>query len=351
MVEGGMAKAHRGKVVASVALAIALLALFLARVDLHDVARRISGVAPLPFFLSLACALAAIPLRAWRWQILLRPVGEADFGPTFAATCIGFAASTVLPARAGEVVRPVVLARRTRIPLSASIASVLFERVVDLTTVLLLFLVYGLWPGLRPAFSGEAATVFSSMRALALVSGAGAAVFFAIAFVATGRREGARKLVSRLTRWLPERFRAPAEEAFASFLDGMRPVRHGRTLAATAFLSVLLWTVVCGQVAFLFRAFRLPLGAAASILIVVATLIGLAIPTPGGVGGFHKLCQVALTLFYGIDVDAATGLAIVYWFVAFTPVTVIGFWLFAAGPRRKRESLASLAEAAADDPR
>ena len=346
-----MGNAHRGKVVASVALAVALLVFFLARVDLHDVARRIAQVAPIPFLLSLACALTAIPLRAWRWQVLLRPVGEVDFGPTFAATCIGFAASTVLPARAGEVVRPVVLARRTRVPLSACVASVLFERVFDLTTVLALFLVYGLWPGLHPAFSGHAAAVFSSMRALALVSGAGAAVFFAIAFVATGRRQGARKLVSRMTRWLPARFRKPAEDAFSSFLDGMRPVRHGPTLAATALLSVLLWTIVCGQVAFLFRAFRLPLAPAASILIVVATLIGLAIPTPGGVGGFHKLCQVALTLFYGIDVDAATGLAIVYWFIAFTPVTVLGFWLFAAGPRRKRESLAALAEAAADDPR
>jgi uncharacterized protein (TIRG00374 family) len=341
-----MGNAPRAKVLASVVLAVALLVFFLARVDLRDVAHRIAQVAPVPFFLSVACALAAIPLRAWRWQVLLRPVGSVGFGPSFSATCIGFAASTVLPARAGEVVRPVVLSRRTSLPLSACVASVLFERVVDLTTVLLLFLVYGLWPGLHPAFSGEAATVFSSLRALALVSGGGAIVFFAVAFVATGRRERARKIVSRLARALPARFRGPAEEAFSSFLDGMRPVRHARTLAATAVLSILLWTIVCGQVAFLFVAFRLPLGPSASILIVVATLIGLAIPTPGGVGGFHKLCQVALTLFYGIGVEAATGLAIVYWFIAFTPVTVIGFWLFAAGPRRKRESLASLAEAA-----
>ena len=351
MVEVGMRNAHRWKVGVSVALAVALLAFFLARVDLRDVARRIVQVAPLPFFLSVACALTAIPLRAWRWEILLRPVGKVDFGSSFAATCIGFAASTVLPARAGEVVRPVVLARRTPVPLSACVASVLFERAADLTTVLFLFLIYGLWPGMHPAFSGEAATVFASLRAIALASGAAAAVFFTAAFVATGRREGARRLVARCTRWLPARFRAPAEEAFSSFLDGMRPVRHGPTLAATALLSVLLWTIVCGQVAFLFGAFRLPLGPAASILIVVATLIGLAIPTPGGVGGFHKLCQVALTLFYGVDVDAATGLAIVYWFIAFTPVTVLGFWLFAARPGKKRGSLAALAEAAADDSR
>ena len=350
MLESGMEKGRRVKVALSIALAAALLTFFLSKANLKEVGARIAHVAPGAFFLSVACALTAIPLRIWRWQVLLRPVGKVRFGPAFAATCIGFGASTVLPARAGEVVRPVVLAGRTRIPLSAAIASVLFERVVDLTTVLLFFLVYVLGPGLRPAFSGEAAAVFASLRALAVAAGAAAVVFYAVALIATGRRRGAQDLVARLIARLPERLRERAAGAFSSFLDGIQSVRHPRTLVATALLSVALWGFVCGQVYFLFRAFRLPLGPAASILIVVATLIGLAIPTPGGVGGFHKLCQVALTLFYGIDVDAATGLAIVYWFVAFTPVTVIGFWLFAAGPG-KRESLAELAEAGSGESR
>src|SRR4029079_6560457 len=97
---------------------------------------------------------------------------------------------------------------------------------------------------------------------------------------------------------LPDRFRARASGAFASFLDGMHSGRQPATLAVVAVLSFLLWRHVRGRVYFLCRAFRLDLAPAASILIVVVTLIGLAIPTPGGVGGFHKLCQVALTMFY-----------------------------------------------------
>ena len=350
MLESPMENGRRLRVGISIGLAVALLAFFLSKANLRDVGERIAHVARWPFLLSLACALTGIPLRAWRWQILLGPVGKVEFGASFAATSIGFAASTILPARAGEVVRPVVLAGRTRVPLSACLASVLFERVVDLTTVMLFFLAYGLWPGLRPPFTGQAAAVFGSLRALAVASGAAAVAFYAVAFVATGRhRAKAQRIVARLIGWLPERLRGRAADAFSSFLDGMRPVRHVRTLAATAILSVALWAIVCGQVYFLFGAFRLPLGFGASILIVVATLIGLAIPTPGGVGGFHKLCQVALTLFYAVDVDAATGLAIVYWFIAFTPVTLIGFWLFATGPRGGRASLAALADAGAKE--
>ena len=344
-----MAKGNRVKVAISIGLAVALLGFFLAKADLRDVGRRIGHLAPGFFLLSLGCSVSAIFLRTWRWQLLLGPAGGASFGPAFAATSIGFAASTILPARAGEVVRPVVLSRRTRIPLSAAIASVLFERVLDLTTVLLLFLVYCLAPGLRPPFAKDAAAVFASLRGLALVSGGAAAAFYAVAVVATGRRAAAERIVARWAGRLPDRFRARASGAFASFLDGMHSVRQPATLAVVAVLSFLLWGVVCGQVYFLCRAFRLDLAPAASILIVVVTLIGLAIPTPGGVGGFHKLCQVALTMFYGVEVDAATGLAIVYWFIAFAPVTLVGFWLFAAGPGRDRTTLSDLAEAGAKE--
>jgi len=339
-----MAKGSRWKVAISVALAVALLAFFLAKADLRSVAARIGRIPPGFLLLSLTCAISALFLRVWRWRYLLRPVGPVGFGASFAATSIGFAASTILPARAGEVVRPVVLSRRTQVPLSAAFASVLFERVVDLTTVLVFFLVYCLAPGIRPALAPKAAAVFGSLRALALVSGGAAAAFYAVTLVATGRRRGAERLVGRVVSHLPERFRDKASAAFSSFLDGMHSVRQPATLAVVALLSLLLWGAVCGQVYFLFRAFDLPLAPMASVLIVVVTLIGLAIPTPGGVGGFHQLCQAALTMFYGVDVDAATGLAIVYWFIAFTPVTLIGFWLFAAGPRRPREGLADLAE-------
>lgn len=339
----------RAKVAISLALAVALLAFFLSKANLRDVERRITEISPGFFVGSVACSLAGILLRAWRWQFLLRPAGGVRFGPSFAATSIGYAASTVLPARAGEVVRPVVLSRRTSVPLSASLASVLLERAIDLSTVLLFFLFYCLGPGSRLELAGRAATVFASLRVMALLFGAAAALFFVLAVAATGKRPLAPKLGRVLVARLPERFRARASGAVASFLAGIRSVRQPRILLPTLLLSGILWAVVCGQVYLLALAFHLPLGPSASILIVVVTLVGLAIPTPGGVGGYHKLCQVALTMFYAIDLDAATGFAIVGWFVAFAPVTLIGFVLFAAGPRRRHESLADLAEAGAEE--
>ena len=349
VLESGMENRGRARVYVSVAVAVVLLVLFLWKANLREVAGRITRLRPVDFGLSVAASLSTLVIRSARWKTILRPVARIRFGSSFSATAIGFAASTVLPARAGEVVRPVVLARRTSVTLSSSFASVLFERVIDLATVLVLFLFYCTWPGARPEFPSGAAVVFRSLRAFALVFGAGAAAFFALAIFATGRRDLAKRLGKRLAARLPHRFRERAENALISFLDGLASVRSPRILLEIAALSVLLWVAVCAQIYFLFRAFELPLPAAASILVLVVTLIGLAIPTPGGVGGFHKLCQVALTLFYLVDVNSATGFAIVYWFVAFAPVTAIGFALFAAGPRHGRKGLADLAHPAAEE--
>jgi uncharacterized protein (TIRG00374 family) len=339
-----MEKKGRARLYVSVALSVALLALFLWKANLREVAGRISRLRPVDFGLSIAASLSTIVIRSARWKTMLRPVARIRFGSAFSATAIGLAASTILPARAGEVVRPVVLSRRTPVPLSASLASVLFERVIDLTTVLVFFLYYCVWPGVRPEFSGGAAVLFRSLRAFALAFGAGSIAFFALAIFATGRRDLAQRLENWLVARLPHRFRRRAENTLSSFLDGLSSVRSPRILLEITGLSLLLWTAICAQIYFLFRAFELPLSPAASILVLVITLIGLAIPTPGGVGGFHKLCQVALTLFYGVDVNSATGLAIVYWFVAFVPVTAIGFALFAAGPKGPREGLTDLAQ-------
>ena len=333
-----MENTGRAKVYVSVLLSLALLVLFLGKANLREVAGRISTLLPGQLALSFAASLSTLLIRSVRWKTILRPVARVPLAASFSATSIGMAASTVLPARAGEVVRPVVLSRRAPVALSASLASVLFERVVDLATVLTLFLIYCAWPGARPEFAGSAAVLFRSLRAFALAFGAAAAAFFALAIFATGRKDLAGKLEKWLVARLPRRLRERAENALVSFLEGLASVRRPRTLAEIGALSLLLWIAVCAQIVFLFRAFRLPLSPTASVLVLVITLIGLAIPTPGGVGGFHKLCQASLTIFYGVDVNAATGLAIVYWFVAFAPVTAIGFALFAAGPRRQKLS-------------
>ena len=100
------------------ALAAGLLALFLHNVDLWRVAGDIARARPMWLVVSLSSMVGNLAIRALRWQYLLEPLGNATFANAFRATAVGYAASSVLPARAGEVIRPYFLSRLE--PMSAT---------------------------------------------------------------------------------------------------------------------------------------------------------------------------------------------------------------------------------------
>src|SRR5262245_31583393 len=95
------------------AIAVGLVALFLHNVDLWRVGAEIVRARPEWLALSLVTMVVNLAIRALRWQYLLEPLGHTSFANSFRATAVGFAASSVLPARAGEVIRPYFLARQT----------------------------------------------------------------------------------------------------------------------------------------------------------------------------------------------------------------------------------------------
>ncbi len=130
----------------SLALMVVLLAVFLWNVDFQEVGRSLAGA---DFRMLIAASLVALfsyGLRALRWQFILRPVGHVRLSSVLLTTAVGYAALSLLPARMGDLIRPLLLARREKIPASASLASILTERVFDLWSVVLFFLVFIIWP-------------------------------------------------------------------------------------------------------------------------------------------------------------------------------------------------------------
>src|SRR5215467_2409168 len=120
------------------ALAAGLVLLFFRNVDLRLVVAEILK-ARLPWLAtSLAATLMSLVIRSVRWQYLLEPLGHASFGNAFRATAVGFAASSILPARAGEVIRPYFLARHENMTATGAFATIILERVLDVLTVVAL---------------------------------------------------------------------------------------------------------------------------------------------------------------------------------------------------------------------
>ncbi len=114
------------------------------------------------------------------------------------------------------------------------------------------------------------------------------------------------------------------ENFFRHFLDGLRVLQRPRDLLITVIASIAMWYVIFWQVRMTLIAFDVDLPLRAAYLLVTLAVIGLAVPTPGGVGGFHKATQVGMTMFFGIGLNKATGIAIAYHAICFLPITIVG---------------------------
>jgi uncharacterized protein (TIRG00374 family) len=303
---------------------VALLAVFLWNVDFTEVGRAMVNANA--WWLAAAClvALFAYWLRALRWQFILLPVGRVRHSSVILTTVVGYAALSLLPARMGDLIRPLLLARREKIPASASLASILTERVFDMWTVVLLFLVFIIWPPAMPNLDDQARRSLEVLSISGYVIGAGLVVGTLVLLGLFRYQERFISVITRPVVWIRPSWQPAVATFFGHFLDGLRVLQRPRDLLITTLASLVMWYVICWQVQLTLFAFDLDLPLRASFLLVTLAVIGLAVPTPGGVGSFHKAAQVGMTLFFGVGLNRATGFAIAYHAVCFVPVTIIG---------------------------
>jgi len=312
-------------------LTIFFLGFFLWKSDLHDVWRIMTSTNPWWLAAAFIVNWLALIFRTIRWRVLLSAPKPPAFYPTFFANATGYMLSTVLPIRAGDVARPALLARRTNVRFAEALGTVLTERMLDLISILALFVWFCIvrWN----AFPNGTAVVHGGAVGCTIVLAA--VLFFLVGlYFFSGP---VRRLHERIGRILPKRFREPWMKFFDAF---------AKTLAITErptdFLTVILatagiWFCLTAQYWVVFVAMHHPLPYDASFFISGVTTVGVAIPTPGGVGGFHKLCQWALTSFYGFDIDSSVATALLLHLVGALPVVVTGIALFAREGLRWRD--------------
>ena len=303
-------------------LTLALLAFFLRNADMHGVWAETRRASPIPLALALAFTLVTYALRAFRWQYLLAPIGPTHFGTAFRTTVIGFAASFLLPARAGEVIRPYLLARRERLSATAAFATVVLERLLDLLVVLVLFaaFVFTAGPGTVSGDPSQFARVKLGGALAAVAALAGSGVLFALA----GHPDRLGRLALRVERILPPRLAQAVANFVETFAQGLAAMRQPARLLASLALSFPLWLSIAAGIWLTSRAFHITFSYPASFLVMTILVVGVAVPTPGAIGGFHAAYQIAVQTFFAATSDRAVGAAIVLHAISFIPVTILG---------------------------
>jgi glycosyltransferase 2 family protein len=306
------------------ALAVGLLAFFIRNADLTRVWHEMRAARPEMLALAVLVTIGTYFVRAERWQYLLEPLGHTRFWVAFKTTVIGFAATMVLPARAGEVLRPYLLARREGLPATAAFATIVVERILDLAAVLILLAVYLI------VFGEDAARAAPALyRAIAIggtAMGVASLAIIAMMFVMAGHPERLHALVLRIERIVPARLARIVAGFARTFADGLAVVRRPRRLILALGWSLVLWIMIAAYAWLVALGFGIVFPFTGSFLLSAMLVVGVTVPTPGGVGGVHEAFRLGVTSFFGADNDAAVGAAIVMHAITMLVVTLGGFW-------------------------
>ena len=265
--------------------------------------------------------LAEFLLRAYRWRVLLRPLGhDVRLFDLWSATVIGAAVNTLIPLRAGEIAKPMVAARRTGHRVSTLFATNVMERVFDLLGMfsVLIFMVMML-----PGSPGDDALV-SNLKFYGGVIGCITILCMAIFFALATRETAARDIFERILSLAPPTLRPPIMQLFDGFVAGLGSTRDSQALLTAGLLSVMMWLNGAIAIWMLFQAFSFSLPFAAACFTGVAIALTVALPqAPGFIGVFHVAIEKTMVL-WGVPGSESKSFALMFWVVSFVPVTVVG---------------------------
>jgi hypothetical protein len=308
-------------------LMLVLVGVFLRNAHLDQVARVVRTAHLGLVAAGVVCVFASYALRAVRWQVMLLPLGRTHFVPAFTTTTVGFAASFVLPARAGEIIRPWLLARREGFDPAAVFATVVIERMLDLVAVLLLLGLFFLL--FDPGLASIDPAMYGAVRAGGLAAAAASVAGMGILMAFAARPDLFTRAVGVLTAWLPARLGGAVRGLASAFGKGLAVVRDPGPLGWSLAWSMVLWIVIAAQIWMVSIGTGVALPWSGAVLVMALLVVGVAVPTPGAVGGFHEAYRIGVTSFFGADNDHAVGAAIVLHAVGFVPTLIAGGWLMA----------------------
>jgi uncharacterized protein (TIRG00374 family) len=303
-------------------LAVALLAVFLRGVKWDELLAAFARARPLPLIGVVLMTVVAYVIRSWRWGFLYKPLAPVGFTDLHSATYVGFLSALVVP-RAGEVLRPYLIARRHKVSTSAGFATIILERLIDLITVLLLFAAY-LYVLPMPEAQARGA-LFDRMKEVGALLGAIATAGLLVLVAFHVWAEKMMALADHVLGWLPERIARPFKHLLRSFGEGLAVLKApAPLLLAIAGQSLLLWLSIASAFYLNNVAFGITLPFHTTFLLIAALTVGVAIPTPGSVGGFHAAYLVAMHEAFRVDYETAFAAGFAGHALSNVPVLVLG---------------------------
>jgi glycosyltransferase 2 family protein len=265
----------------------------------------------------LACgaliSVGSFVVRALRWRILLNAGTETPLrlSVVFRANMAGYLGNSVLPARAGEVIRSLIVSSQSSLSRAYVLTAAVSERMSDAIALVL-------WGSVVIARVAKPAWMEAVARTMMLGAIAG------IALLASLPHAGG--LVERVVRWLPlpENLKERVQKMAEQILLAIRAFHNVGRFVSFALLTAVIWTADATGLLFAAHGLRLAIGFSAAIILLTAMGLGSALPSTPGYVGIYQFATVTVLAVFGIGRDQALAYSLVTQAVGYIVIIVLG---------------------------
>lgn len=276
---------------------------------------------------SAAFAITTYLGRAIRWAVIIRPLRpRPDLWKLFSATAIGFTA-VVIFGRAGEPVRPYLIANAEGLPFPSQMAAWILERIYDLLVVLFIIAiamseVHRTGVRLRPTLA-----VAAKAGSYVVLLGGLACLLVLFLFARYGEKMRTRLLDA--LGFLPPSIHERIARFVHAFVQGMEANRSPMAVLQMIGYTALEWAIIIGCYICLFRAIPATAGFnfMASIIFLGFVAVGSVFQLPGIGGGVQIASVIILTELFGLKLEDATAVALMIWIITFVVIVPMGLLL------------------------
>ena len=272
----------------------------------------------------VAVYFVAVWARAWRWHYLLRPLKSISTRKMFPIVTIGYMGNNIYPARAGEVLRAYVLRREEGVPVSASLATIVIERIFD-GVVMLIFIFFNLGALARLSGTSGLAGSIQTVALWGTAAFAGALILFLAAAMFPHQSLG---LYHRLVApRLPNRVREKVTGLLESFWTGLEALRSPSNILMVFVTSLVIWLLETGKYWIVMHAFDFT-GYTGGFfgLMLMNGIVNLAttIPSAPGYVGTFDTPGIAVLSAFGLNPAVAAGYTLTLHAALWLPITLLG---------------------------
>lgn len=309
------------KIAIFIGIPISLLFLYLA-VRQVDFSKTIQVLAETNYLFLIPAAIVFIfdfSLRAFRWKIMLDTLKKCRFIDVLSVTFIGFFANAILPMRAGEIIRILLIGEKEKISRASATATIILERSLDV------FMLFSL---LFATF-----LIFPYPEAVKKICLLGLFLFIAVLLLLCGLmyyRSITLKILTRFFKILPGKIEHKIEHLLESFIDGLEILKKPRQLLMTILISIAVWLLDASVFFFIAKGMGIhQVTYPGAVFLVVVIAFGIAIPSSPGFIGVYEYFGILACGILGVAKNTALSFILLVHAFQFITMTAMGMFFLA----------------------